>query len=376
MSAAAVAAPPPEPEADAEAPKKRGPPVVIIDSGNTNVAGGISGRALASRVKTFQDGSNVWVREKTEETDAPEVVEARREALRAKAVIGDGEGVELDAEKAKQEALGGVSEETMDKTAREIQCFRLAAFDVNIDELEVKEWLRPDADPSDYFNYGMGEDTWRQYRDQQLILRRSLQERRAAMAQAAARERHAELLKQGPPQPPTLPMPIMGGPRPPWGGPGGPMPPPNAFPPRGFPGFFLRENQNFASRRWRGGAGAFSAPSNRRGRGDDVASMAWTLRAIEPTRSRGRRRVDGLTARRRRPGLPTSRLPAELSSSKFTVAAGRACISSSAELSSARRFPRRSVRRAGGARAGARAFSKTVAVARAVPAATAAGGLS
>ena len=76
----------------------------------------------------------------------------------------------------------------MDKTAREIQCFRLAAFDVNIDELEVKEWLRPDADPSDYFNYGMGEDTWRQYRDQQLILRRSLQERRAAMAQAAARE--------------------------------------------------------------------------------------------------------------------------------------------------------------------------------------------
>ena len=176
----------------------------------------------------------MWVREKTEETDAPEVVEARREALRAKAVIGDGEGVELDAEKAKQEALGGVSEETMDKTAREIQCFRLAAFDVNIDELEVKEWLRPDADPSDYFNYGMGEDTWRQYRDQQLILRRSLQERRAAMAQAAARERHAELLKQGPPQPPTLPMPIMGGPRPPWGG--GPMPPPNAFPPRGFPG--------------------------------------------------------------------------------------------------------------------------------------------
>ena len=234
MSAAAVAAPPPGEPTDAEAPKKRGPPVVIIDSGNTNVAGGISGRALASRVKTFQDGSNVWVREKTEETDAPEVVEARREALRAKAVIGDGEGVELDAEKAKQEALGGVSEETMDKTAREIQCFRLAAFDVNIDELEVKEWLRPDADPSDYFNYGMGEDTWRQYRDQQLILRRSLQERRAAMAQAAARERHAELLKQGPPQPPTLPMPIMGA-RPPWGGPNA-MPPPNAFPPRGFPG--------------------------------------------------------------------------------------------------------------------------------------------
>lgn len=240
---AAVAAAPAEPDAamEADAPKKRGPPVVIIDSGNTNVAGGISGRALASRVKTFQDGSNVWVREKTEATDAPEAVEARREALRAKTVIED--DCELDADKAKEKALGGVSEELLDTTAREIQCFRLAAFDVSIDELEVKEWLRPDADPSDYFNYGLGEDTWRGYRDQQLILRRSLQERRASMAQAAARERHQEMLQQGggvPPMPQML-APMGQGPRgmpPPWqqgpprGFPGMPM---GGFPPRGFP---------------------------------------------------------------------------------------------------------------------------------------------
>ena len=45
--------------------------------------------------------------------------------------------------------------------------------------IETDANIRTDADPSDYFNYGMGEDTWRQYRDQQLILRRSLQERRA-----------------------------------------------------------------------------------------------------------------------------------------------------------------------------------------------------
>ena len=336
MSAAAVAAPPPTEEpTDAEAPKKRGPPVVIIDSGNTNVAGGISGRALASRVKTFQDGSNVWVREKTEETDAPEVVEARREALRAKAVIGDGEGVELDAEKAKQEALGGVSEETMDKTAREIQCFRLAAFDVNIDELEVKEWLRPDADPSDYFNYGMGEDTWRQYRDQQLILRRSLQERRAAMAQAAARERHAELLKQGPPQPPTLPMPIMGGgPRPPWGG---PMPPPNAFPPRGFPGQVRDQCRTSRSRPWR-----------RRG-----------CFAREPFRD-----IPFHT------GLSSERVPAELSRPKYALAAGRADVSSAAG-----RLPGRTLWATGGAGPCAGAFSKTFAVARAVAAAATKGGL-
>jgi hypothetical protein len=306
MSAAAVAAPPAEAEADAEAPKKRGPPVVIIDSGNTNVAGGISGRALASRVKTFQDGSNVWVREKTEETDAPEVVEARREALRAKAVIGDGEGVELDAEKAKQEALGGVSEETMDKTAREIQCFRLAAFDVNIDELEVKEWLRPDADPSDYFNYGMGEDTWRQYRDQQLILRRSLQERRAAMAQAAARERHAELLKQGPPVPPTLPMPIMGGPRPPWGG--GPMPPPNAFPPRGFPGQGFPPRgfpPNFQAQNmpWPPGAPAFAPRPGFPPQGFPGAPYGQpTAPAPAPEPSRKRSRSRERSRRRRRRG--------------------------------------------------------------------------
>ena len=308
MSAAAVAAPPAEPDAtDAEAPKKRGPPVVIIDSGNTNVAGGISGRALASRVKTFQDGSNVWVREKTEETDAPEVVEARREALRAKAVVGDGEGVELDAEKAKQEALGGVSEETMDKTAREIQCFRLAAFDVNIDELEVKEWLRPDADPSDYFNYGMGEDTWRQYRDQQLILRRSLQERRAAMAQAAARERHADLLKQGPPQPPTLPMPIMGGPRPPWGGPPGGMPPPGAFPPRfpgqGFPPRGFPPNFPAQNMPWPPGAPAFAPRPGFPPQGFPGAPYGQpTAPAPAPEPSRKRSRSRERSRRRRRRG--------------------------------------------------------------------------
>ena len=37
----------------------------------------MSGRALASRVKTFADGSNVWVRQKTEETDNAEAKEAR-----------------------------------------------------------------------------------------------------------------------------------------------------------------------------------------------------------------------------------------------------------------------------------------------------------
>ena len=54
--------------------------------------------------------------------------------------------------------------------AGEIQVFRRAAFDVEIEKLEEKLWLRPDADPSDFFNYGMGEDTWRDYCNQQLVV--------------------------------------------------------------------------------------------------------------------------------------------------------------------------------------------------------------
>lgn len=34
-------------------------------------------------------------------------------------------------------------------------CFRRAAFDIEIEGLEERPWTRPDADPSDYFNYGM-----------------------------------------------------------------------------------------------------------------------------------------------------------------------------------------------------------------------------
>ena len=72
----------------------------------------------------------MWVR-KTEETDAQE---ARRGAA-GRGRLGDDEGVELMPKS--QTVTGGVSEETMDQR-REIQC-GLAAFDVNIDELEVKE---------------------------------------------------------------------------------------------------------------------------------------------------------------------------------------------------------------------------------------------
>ena len=145
------------------------------------------------------------------------------------------------------------------------------------------------------------------------------------MAQAAARERHAELLKQGPPVPPTLPMPIMGGPRPPWGGPN--MPPPNAFPPRGFPG------QGFPQ-----------VPVHKSHRRESSTHQLIYAQAAG--------------------------LPAELSRPKYALAAGRADVSSAA-----RRVPRCSVRATGGADASAGAEPEAVAVARAVSAAATAWGL-
>ena len=115
------------------------------------------------------------------------------------------------------------------------------------------------------------------------------------------------------------------------------MPPPNAFPPRGFPGQVRDRCRTSRSRRWR-----------RRGRF-----------AREPFRD-----IPFHT------GLSTSRFPAKFSCSKYALAARRADVSSAA-----RRVPRCSVWATDGAGASARAFSKTVAVARAVPAAATAGGL-
>ncbi|CAJ2642449.1 unnamed protein product [Trifolium pratense] len=36
-------------------------------------------------------------------------------------------------------------------------------YDVNIDKLEEKPWRIPGADITDYFNFGLNENTWKQY---------------------------------------------------------------------------------------------------------------------------------------------------------------------------------------------------------------------
>lgn len=36
-------------------------------------------------------------------------------------------------------------------------------FDVDIDGFEEKPWKYPGADTSDYFNFGLNDDSWRDY---------------------------------------------------------------------------------------------------------------------------------------------------------------------------------------------------------------------
>ena len=42
---------------------------------------------------------------------------------------------------------------------------------IDIDQLAEKPWHKPDVDPTDYFNYGFNEDTWRLYCKRQQDIR-------------------------------------------------------------------------------------------------------------------------------------------------------------------------------------------------------------
>lgn len=44
-------------------------------------------------------------------------------------------------------------------------------YDIDIDQLEEKPWRKPDADITDWFNYGFTEDTWREYCNAQVRMR-------------------------------------------------------------------------------------------------------------------------------------------------------------------------------------------------------------
>ena len=52
------------------------------------------------------------------------------------------------------------------------QAVVVTAFETEIDHLEDKPWRAEGADPSDWFNYGFNEETWRRYCEKQMRLRR------------------------------------------------------------------------------------------------------------------------------------------------------------------------------------------------------------
>lgn len=52
------------------------------------------------------------------------------------------------------------------------QAVVVTAFETEIDHLEDKPWRAEGADPSDWFNYGFNEETWRRYCEKQARLRR------------------------------------------------------------------------------------------------------------------------------------------------------------------------------------------------------------
>ena len=131
-AAAAAAAP----AADAAAAPAAAPARIIIDSSQGAVSGGVSGRELAKRIKTFSDGSNIWTRKLDAETDAPEAKARRRAELN--------DDVELEAPESD---IGDIPEAALDKAAREMSCFRRAAF------------LDPDC-PEPLMNSGWSTTVW------------------------------------------------------------------------------------------------------------------------------------------------------------------------------------------------------------------------
>ena len=52
------------------------------------------------------------------------------------------------------------------------QAVVVTAFETEIDNLDDKPWRAEGADPSDWFNYGFNEETWRRYCEKQMRLRR------------------------------------------------------------------------------------------------------------------------------------------------------------------------------------------------------------
>lgn len=75
-------------------------------------------------------------------------------------------------EEAKELARRRESEENAGRDAMLFS--KRTAFDIRFDQIEDKPWLRGNGDVSDFFNYGLTEEEWLEYSEQQLLIRQEL----------------------------------------------------------------------------------------------------------------------------------------------------------------------------------------------------------
>jgi len=75
-------------------------------------------------------------------------------------------------EQAKEDERRGESEEN---AGRDPHLFsKRTAFDIRFDQIDDKPWTRGTGDLSDFFNYGLAEEDWLEYGQQQLLIRQEL----------------------------------------------------------------------------------------------------------------------------------------------------------------------------------------------------------
>jgi len=118
-----------------------------------------------------------WVRpgEDKDATDKEAEEKQREEELAALDPVQ--RAARLQAEKARleqQEKEEERAKESQENAGRDPTMFsRRTAFDIRFDQMEDKPWLRA-SDISDFFNYGLDEEGWLEYAQQQLMIRQEL----------------------------------------------------------------------------------------------------------------------------------------------------------------------------------------------------------
>ena len=111
-----------------------------------------------------------WVRE-----DAEAATEAEEEDLSQLDPVQ--RAARLQAEKLRQEQLEkqeALLQESQQNAGRDPTLFsKRTAFDIRFDQMEDKPWTRA-TDLSDFFNYGLSEEDWLEYAEQQMTIRQEL----------------------------------------------------------------------------------------------------------------------------------------------------------------------------------------------------------